>query len=292
MTIAIWLHYAIEKLEEAGIPTARLDSQVLLADAMKQDRSWVLAHMDITVTDETRGKLENLLDERAKHIPLAYIRGKTEFYGREFLVDQRVLEPRPESEMIIDILKGLHLGNKPLQIIDVGTGSGALAITAKLELPKATVTAIDIDPGCLAVAQANAAKHRVHIDIEQGDLLTQVQTKANTLIVTLANLPYVPDSHQVNEAALQEPHLAIFGGPDGLDPYRKLFEQAAKLPHKPSYILTECLPPQHRQLALIAARFGFRQTGEGDFIQVFEGGHRQGVAYSHADSTAEGQPQA
>lgn len=292
MTVAIWLHYAIEKLETAGITTARLDSQVLLADEMKQNRSWVLAHMDVPVTEETQKRLEKLIDERTKHVPLAYIRGKTEFYGREFLIDQRVLEPRPESETMIDILKKLPVGDNPLQIVDVGTGSGALAITAKLELPKATVTAIDIDPGCLAVAQANADKHRVDINFKQGDLLQPLGTDIRELVITLANLPYVPDSHQVNQAAMQEPKQAIFGGPDGLDPYRKLFEQAAKLSQRPAYILTESLPPQHRQLALIGARFGFRQTIEDDFIQVFEGGHRQGVAYSPDAPTVVGQPPA
>ncbi|HTE58508.1 MAG TPA: HemK/PrmC family methyltransferase [Verrucomicrobiae bacterium] len=292
MTTAIWLHYAIEKLETAGITTARLDSQVLLADEMKQNRAWVLAHMDVPVTEETQKRLEKLVGERANHVPLAYIRGKTEFYGREFLIDRRVLEPRPESETMIDVLKKLPIGDNPLQIVDVGTGSGALAITAKLELPKATVTAIDIDPGCLVVAQANADKYRVDIDFRQGDLLQPLGTEIRELVITLANLPYVPDSHQVNQAAMHEPKLAIFGGPDGLDPYRKLFEQAAELSQRPAYILTESLPPQHRQLALIGARFGFRQTIEDDFIQVFEGGHRQGVAYSPDAPTVAGQPPA
>jgi release factor glutamine methyltransferase len=99
------------------------------------------------------------------------------------------------------------------------------------------------------------------------------------VVITLANLPYVPDEHQVNRAALFEPRIAIFGGADGLDPYRKLFKQAAQLIKQSAYILTESLPPQHKQLAFIAARHGFHQTLEEDFIQVFEGGHQQGVAY-------------
>lgn len=288
MTISIWLSYAIDKLETAGIGTARLDSQLLLGDELGQDRSWLLAHLDVPITEETKQKLDSLLQERAKHIPLAYIRGKTEFYGREFIIDRRVLEPRPESETMIDILKHLTQADQPTQIIDVGTGSGALAITAKLELPKANVVATDIDPGCLEVAQANAQKHHVSIDFAQGDLLQPVSLSQSQLIITLANLPYVPDDYQVNLAALHEPRTAIFGGADGLDPYRKLFEQANSLQNRPAYILTESLPPQHKQLAFIAARFGFRQTQEDDFIQVFEGGHPQGLAYN---PTSAAQPQ-
>lgn len=281
MTVSIWLSHAIDKLETAGIGTARLDSQLLLADELEHDRSWLLAHLDTPLTDQTARKLDKQLDERCRHVPLAYIRGKTEFYGREFLVDQRVLEPRPESETMIDILKGLPpvKTKEPMQIIDVGTGSGALAITAKLELPQADVTATDINPDCLEVAQANADKHRVNITFAQGDTFEPIKIETGHLIITLANLPYVPDSHQINPAAMHEPRNAIFGGPDGLDPYRKLFKEASKLSKRPGYILTESLPPQHKQLALIAARYGFIQTKEDDFIQVFEGGHQQGVAY-------------
>ncbi len=285
MTISVWLAYAKDKLENAGIGTARLDSQVLLADMLQQDRSWLMAHLDTVVTDETRAELDKQLTERAKHVPLAYIRGKTEFYGREFFVDRRVLEPRPESETMIDILKKLPGVEDGMEIIDVGTGSGALAITAKLELPKATVIATDIDSGCLAVAEKNAAKHHVAIKFAQGDLLEPINDTPGTSVITLANLPYVPEDYQINPAAMQEPRLAIFGGADGLDPYRKLFAQAAGFTEKPRYILTESLPPQHKQLAFIAARHGFRQIQADDFIQVFQGGHQQGVAYGASSYT-------
>jgi len=279
MTISVWLSYAKNKLETAGISTARLDSQLLLADILRHDRSWLMAHMDTVVTDATRKELDKQLDERARHVPLAYIRGKTEFYGREFYVDKRVLEPRPESETMINILKRIPGTDEQAEIIDVGTGSGALAITAKLELPKAKVIATDIDSGCLQVAEKNAARYHVNIEFAHGDLLDPIEEIPGLSIITLANLPYVPDDHFVNQAAMQEPRLAIFGGADGLDPYRKLFSQASGFNEKPRYILTESLPPQHKQLAIIAARYGFRQSQEDDFIQVFKGGHQQGVAY-------------
>lgn len=281
MTVSTWLNYSIDRLKSAGIGTARLDCQLLLSDALAKDKSWLSAHLDTPITDDTFTTLDTQLAERVKHVPLAYIRGKTEFYGREFVVDKRVLEPRPESETMIDILKKLPPVKKkePVQIIDVGTGSGALAITAKLELPKATVIATDIDPSSLDVAKTNATKHQVDINFAEGDMLEPIKNLLQPLVITLANLPYIPDDYQINQAALQEPKNAIFGGPDGLDPYRKLFKQAAELSKRPAYILTESLPPQHKQLKFIAARYGFVQAKEEDFIQVFEGGHQQGVAY-------------
>ncbi len=283
MTVSIWLSHALERLQSAGIASARLDSQLLVADKLGRDRGWILAHPETPLTEETMLELDAQLEERAKHVPLSYIRGKVEFYGREFLVDRRVLEPRPESETMIDIMKKLPPVEKKeaVQIIDVGTGSGALAITAKLELPGADVVATDIDAGCLEVAQANAEKHQVAVEFAQGDMLRPVKPALERpVVITLANLPYVPDSHEVNAAALYEPRIAIFGGADGLDPYRKLFEQAAEFVKQTAYILTESLPPQHKKLAFIAARQGFRQVGHEGFIQVFEGGHQQGLAYN------------
>lgn len=281
MTVSTWLNYAIDRLVNAGIGTARLDSQLLLSDALGQDRSWLSAHLDTPIAEDVFNQLDQQLVQRCKHVPLAYIRGKTEFYGREFLVDKRVLEPRPESETMIEVFKKLPVVKRQeaIQLIDVGTGSGALAVTAKLEFPKAEVVAIDINPDCLEIAQANARKHEVTINFAQGDMLEPIQSLEHPAIITLANLPYVPDDHHVNQAALQEPHDAIFGGQDGLNLYRKLFKQAADLPTLPAYILTESLPPQHHQLKFIAARYGFRISLDEDFIQLFEGGYHKGVEY-------------
>jgi release factor glutamine methyltransferase len=138
-----------------------------------------------------------------------------------------------------------------------------LAVTAKLELPKARVTAIDIDPGCLAVAAENCKKYQLDITLLQSDLLEKYDGTADVL---LCNLPYVPDDFQINQAALHEPKIAIYGGPDGLDLYRKLFSQ---LSSRPRSILTESLPPQHRNLAEIAKNCGYKLADEDDFIQLF-----------------------
>lgn len=263
------MHEAIDRLEAAGIPTARLDVLVLLEDTLGKDRAHILAHPETKLSNAHISTLNEQIGRRTLHVPLAYIRGKTEFYGREFLVDDRVLEPRPESETMIELLKNV---SKPaeLTIIDVGTGSGALAITAKLALPAAKVIAIDIDPHCLELARSNADRHTVQLDIVEGDLLSPIAGRQPGRYALLCNLPYVPDNFQINQAATHEPRLAIFGGPDGLDPYRRLFAQIDSLQHKPAYVLTEAMPPQHEELADIAAEHSYRLVTSDDFIQAFE----------------------
>ena len=267
MTIENWLKQAQKKLESAGIGTARLDALVLAEDATGHDRAYLLAHPNISVKDPIFHKLEAQIERRMKHEPLAYIRGKTEFYGREFMVDERVLEPRPESETIIDLLKSVK--DRIFQVVDVGTGSGALAVTAKLELPKAEVIAIDLDSKCIQVAKQNAKKHQVDIEFMRGSLLEPFTALSPEPLTLLCNLPYVPDNFTINPAAMREPKIAIFGGPDGLDLYRQLFKQIKDLKLQVKYILTESMPPQHSQLEEIAEKNGYKQIKEDDFIQVF-----------------------
>lgn len=269
-TITIWLKEAGSRLKQAGIITSRLDALVLLEDVFGKERSWLLANPETELTDSQLSRLDGFIDRRLCHEPLAYIRNKSEFYGRDFFVDKRVLEPRPESEAIIDMLKELAGMSQPI-IIDVGTGSGALAITAKIELPNAEVVATDIDNKCLAVARQNAQNHNVNILFFQGSLLQALpsQLLSSKNLILLCNLPYVPDKFQLNQAALNEPRLAIFGGPDGLEVYRKLFKQLTDLKIVPEYVLTESMPPQHKHLTDIAQADGFRLLKTDDFIQLF-----------------------
>ncbi|MGH7237570.1 MAG: N5-glutamine methyltransferase family protein [Candidatus Saccharimonadales bacterium] len=268
--IISWLNTATATLSSADILTARLDSLVLLEDTTGKDRGWLLAHPEYELSQTQVKKLDGFIERRTTHEPLAYIRHKTEFYGREFYVDRRVLEPRPDSETMIDLLKSLKLLSKSI-IIDIGTGSGALAITAKLELPQNQVLASDNDPNCLTIARGNASRLAAEINFYQGDLLNGVPSNMLRLPATIImNLPYVPDDFPINKAAESEPKTAILGGSDGLDLYRQIFRQITKLELKPDYILTEAMPPQHERLAEIAGAAGFRLTKTDDFIQLFE----------------------
>ncbi|HVO86550.1 MAG TPA: HemK/PrmC family methyltransferase [Candidatus Binatia bacterium] len=265
MTAGQFLRMGTDVLKANAVASARLDCLVLMEDCLNRDRAWLLAHPETKISTEQLRKLNKRLARRAKHEPLAYIRGFSEFYGRRFKVNKRVLEPRPESETMIDLLKKLPLGSKPA-IADVGTGSGCLGITAALELHDPNIDLYDIDSAALAVARHNSVMHEVHLHAYKRDLLRRV-TKSYDVI--LANLPYVPTTWKINEAAKAEPRLAIFGGKDGLDVYRRLFEQLAKLDKKPAFVLTESLPPQHQALIKIARTAGYRKLRSRDFIQVF-----------------------
>lgn len=264
--IGEWLKYATRILAGSGIATARLDSLILLEDTLKKDRAYLLAHPELEIDPNSAKILAEYLGRREKHEPLAYIRGRSEFYGRDFLVTPSTLQPRPETETMIRLLLSLKLPKK-VTLADVGTGSGALAITAKLELPHIVVHATEIQPDTLIVAQKNRDMHAVKVDMHAGNLLEPLM---NTNIdVILANLPYVPDSHTINEGAMQEPAIAIFGGKDGLHLYREMFNQIQNLVHKPMYILAESLPFQHEELILVAQKSGYKLDQAEDFIQLF-----------------------
>lgn len=252
------------QLEDAGIATARLDCLVLLEDILNTNRTQILANGNRELTEVEFQKFDDLMSKRTQHIPLAYLRQNTEFYGREFYVDERVLEPRPESETMIEMLKNLPL--KHAKLADVGSGSGALGITAKLEMPNFDVTLLEIDADALAVSKQNAEQHKIDVRTKQNDLLEGLDEHFDVL---LCNLPYVPNDFHINTAATHEPEVAIFGGPDGLDLYRKLFKQLNVYTSKPKYILTESLPPHHQTLADIAASAGYYLKKSEDFIQLF-----------------------
>lgn len=267
VTVGRTLAQATQYLLGADIATARLDALVLLEDVTERDRAWLLAHPEFEMSSAQEAQLQKLLARRAEHVPLAFVRGRTEFYGREFVVNEAVLEPRPESETIIDLFK--KLGDLPAlpQVADVGAGSGALGITAALERPEASVDLIEIDDKALEVAKTNVDKFTLPLRAIKSDLLAQTPQEYDVL---LCNLPYVPTEFHINRAALHEPKIAIFGGPDGLDIYRQLFEQLQMVAKKPLYILTEALPSAHEALQAVATENDYTCQETDDFIQVFK----------------------
>lgn len=267
MKFKAWLQSAEALLREAGVGTARLDSLVLAEHVLNVDRAKLLAEPDFKIVAAKIRRLTNLLKRRVRHEPLAYILGQVEFYSRTFVVNEHVLVPRPESETMIDELKNLaNLGTHPI-IADIGTGSGALGITAKLELPEATVELIDIDAKALKVAQSNVDIFTPGVNVLRSDLLASTKQDYDVL---LCNLPYVPDDFHINTAATHEPSLAIYGGADGLDCYRKLLNQISTGKHQPLYLLFESLPTQHTSLVSLAGLAGYESVTKHDFILVLK----------------------
>ncbi len=277
MTLNLWLKQSEQYLHSFGIQTARLDCLVLAEDVLGKDRAWILANQKAEMTASQNAKLAKLLNRRAKHEPIAYMLGKTEFYGREFTIDSNVLVPRPESEAIIDMLIDLSKTRSwkcaykdcacRWKVADVGTGSGALGITAALEVPNLAVELLEIDPKALKIAKTNVDKFTIGISVICSDL---IQSSSQDNDILLCNLPYVPDEYAINTAAEHEPPIALFGGTDGLDLYRKLFSQIDEWKHKPLYLLIESLPSQHAKLANIADSSDYSLTKTNDFIQLYE----------------------
>jgi release factor glutamine methyltransferase len=293
MIVLDWLSNAETTLRQAAIETSRLDSLVLIEDELSKDRAWILAHLEFELSDKHKNVLDQQLALRAEHIPLAYIRQKVEFYGRIFNVSSAVLVPRPESEAMIDMFKELmasapefalwranHVAANglreqvdldavemiPITVADVGTGSGALGITASLEVPNLAIDLIDIDEVALKVAQSNVVRHATANRVIISDLLAKT---SRSYAVLLCNLPYVPDSYPINRAAQHEPSSAIYGGENGLAVYHKLFSQIEELILKPLYILIESLPFQKTELAELASVKGYELLKTDQFIQLF-----------------------
>jgi len=254
-------------LQKSSIESARLDTLILLEDVLQIDRAHLLAHPERTISEADLQQLNTFITQRSKSIPLAYIRGKAAFFGREFIVDKQTLVPRPESEDMISLLLMLP-SQQVTSLADIGTGSGCLGITAALERPQAKVYVYDTSAAALQVAAKNAELHQVGVRAAIQDLL---QGDAQVYDVVLANLPYVPNEYPINRAASHEPPEALFSGPDGLEHYRRLWQQIAKRDAslRPQDVITEALAGQHEQLAQLAAGAGYRLRAARGLAQHF-----------------------
>lgn len=220
---------ATQRLEEAQIPTARLDAQVLLAHVLGVDRSWLFAHYEHVLTHEQAEQFMDLVVRRVAHEPVAYLVNHKEFYGIDLYVDPRVLIPRPETEMLVDqVLAEVSIRNAvQLVVADVGAGSGAIALAVATNAPNTHVYALDISADALTVAQRNVARYAMdgRITLVRSDLLAKLPTPAD---IVVANLPYVTtDDYATLEPDVRnyEPVKALVGGPLGLDPITRLLRQ-------------------------------------------------------------------
>lgn len=216
--------------QRAGVDSPRLSAQVLLAHVLNMPRLDMLLDAATLVSDADGSEMEQLGSRRLDGEPVAYLVGKKEFYGYEFEVSRAVLIPRPETELIIDCLLETLSRSARGTVLDLGTGSGALAVTCAKLFNAFEVMACDISIEALRVAKRNAVRHSVsdRIVFFQGDLLDGVDIGAIDII--LANLPYVPTSTKSTisrEVLGYEPESALFAGVDGLDCYRRLSRMLA-----------------------------------------------------------------
>ncbi len=265
MTIGAALSNGTAKLKQAGVASARLDTLLLLEDTTGRDRAWLIAHPEQKLQGSDIEKMNKKIAQRMQHTPLAYIRKRIEFFGRNFDINSAVLVPRPETEAIIELARSLSLPTRPT-IADVGCGSGCIAITLALEIPSSQVAAFDINPDAVELTKQNARLHGAKVQVVQQDLLTGTNPQQRLNLVA-ANLPYVPDNYTVNKAAAHEPRQAIFAGEDGLDIYRRFWQQLKN--QCPIYVITESLPEQHTAMKALAQAAGYKQVRALGFVQQF-----------------------
>jgi release factor glutamine methyltransferase len=240
------------RLARAGADGAPLDAALLLGQVVGLDRAGLLARPERPVSEPEWTAFASLLARRAAGEPVAYLTGRREFFGLDFAVDARVLVPRPETEHLVELALA-HLGAGPAEArlaVDVGTGSGAIAVSLAHARPALTVIASDVSRAALAVARRNAERHGVagRVRLVGGSLLDWLGRPVDLIA---ANLPYLrPD--QAHAGIDHEPALALYAGPDGFDLYRRLLDQTPPLLRPGGLLLAE-IDPAQRDVALAEA---------------------------------------
>lgn len=258
MTIAKWLVSATKSLKDTGIDSGRIDSLVLLEFVLGKPKTSLLAHTDQELTISTSKKLESLLNKRLGRIPLAYLVMHKEFYGYDFYVNPDVLIPRPETEALVEFLIGA--APRHASCLDIGTGSGVIAISLKLERPDLTISGSDISKPALEVARKNAKRLGAEVRFIKSDLLTNVN-KLFDIIAT--NLPYVKPGSDTSKEVDKEPSIAIYSGENGLSHLKELSLQIKKLDYKPKLVIEHDIS----QLGQVKKIFG--SVGKFELISKF-----------------------
>jgi release factor glutamine methyltransferase len=219
-TVREALDSAVIALQAAGVDTPRLDAEVLLADVLGADRAALIAHPARELEPAETRRFQDAARRRVQREPVAYITGRRGFRGIELMVDARVLVPRPETEHVVEAALELPRGAR---VVDVGTGSGAIALALKAERPDLEVAGTDADGAALDVARANAARLGLAVTFVHGDLLAGLEAEA-----VVSNPPYVADGERLMpDVARWEPRGALFAGADGLAVIRRLVAAAA-----------------------------------------------------------------
>ncbi len=262
-----------QAINEAETRITRRDAETLLLHVLRtggRDRAWLLAHPEAPLTDGQLAEFGALVTRRAGQEPLQYLTGCQEFFGLDLHVTPAVLIPRPETELLVEsvldwVATRVHeAGGRPLSLVDVGTGSGAIALALAKHLPHAEILALDLSPDALAVARTNATHLGLssRVPFAVSDLLSALESQIEAgqrFDVVVSNPPYVPSTDAPSlepQVRDYEPHAALFAGVDGLDLYRRLIPQARA-----------ALRPD----GLLAMEFGF---GQRDALQELLGGWR------------------
>jgi len=244
-------------LEAKGSPTARLDAELLVGHALGMPRLDLYLHHDRPLTADELAAIRPLLRRRADLEPVAYIVGEVGFRRLTLRTDARALMPRPETETLVEV--ALALLPRGGRLVDVGTGAGPIALSVRHERPDAAVLAVDASADALDLARANAERLGLEVAFAVSDLLADAPGPFD---VIAANLPYVPDGDPRTEPGVvrHEPHLALWGGPDGLDLIRRLVAQAPERLAPGGAIVLEVSDEQAAAVQALLAEAGFTEV--------------------------------
>ncbi len=255
------LKSALAQLQRDGLD--RTDAQMLLLLALQRsphDRAWLLAHDADTLTDDAVQHLKDFAQRRRRGEPMAYLRGDQEFFGLTLQVDARVLVPRPDTETLVTwAIEQLDQLPQPARVLDLGTGSGAIALAIKAQRPAATVFATDASASALEVAQANARRLGLDVHFHAGAWLAAVPGQRFDVIAS--NPPYIADADPHMAALGHEPRSALTAGADGLDDLRAIIASAPQALHPGAWLLLEHGHDQATAVCALLRQAGFEQVG-------------------------------
>jgi len=236
---------AVSRLNVEHVPSPRMNAELLLMFTLGCDRAYLYAHPERKLTHDEQSRYDSALTERGRGAPAQYITGHQEFWGMDLIVSPAVLIPRPETEHVVEsVLKlaGTASSEGGLRLVDVGTGSGCIALALAKELPQAEIHAVEISASALEIACANAARHQLEgrVHFHQADLLAGFE--ASSLDFVVSNPPYVGESEEDQvqlEVRKFEPRMAVFAGPTGLEAIERLVPQAQKTLRPGAWLVLE-----------------------------------------------------
>ena len=260
MTISSVLRYGEAQLASSSTP--RLDAQVLLELATGLSKTQLMSQMHSPLKVKEEKAYEQLLNRRLQHEPIAYITRSKQFYSYDFYVDNRVLIPRPESESLIELTLA-ELLHRDGRILEIGTGSGCIAVTLKKKCPDAKICASDSSHDALEIARKNAGIHQAEIDFRYGNLFDPWSERFDIIV---ANLPYLPDDMPTQPDLEYEPSSALLGGKDGLELYREFMPQAVKQLSSNGIIAIEHLPSQFTSIQALCLELNLHAESFDRFV--------------------------
>ena len=274
-TILALIRWADERFKKEGLTTPRLDAEVLLAETLGRDRVGLYTHFDQPLKPDELARFKKIILRRLRREPVAYILGRREFWSLPFKVTPDVLIPRPETEVLVaEALKTLaQINGKESLLLEIGTGSGAISVALAKELPAVRVVATDLSAKALSVAGENALQHgvRERVHFLQGDLFQPLQ-KGSKFSLVITNPPYIPRGKYpslIPEVRDFEPRIALDGGVDGLDFFRRVLSQVGSFLHPGDWFLGEIGEGQDQNILKIAEKG--RDLDGFDFVKDLAG---------------------